>query len=202
MLDNKGRDAAKYLCCCSLLEEEAFNLYRIIARKMKHPEVDSLLVGIAYDSLKHSKILREIVKNIIRPEYSVGDCKKNIAELWQEVHSCSEEISKIKEIDADNFCAILKELVNLEDALSECYSDLLKSKVQQSIANELSKLKPADLEILENVFENIIKDKQNHREILIEIVYFFAAKKTERTIDTTPMVKYQNPNGWNRQPNM
>ena len=40
------------------------------------------------------------------------------------------------------------------------------------------------------------KQKQTHKEIILEITCHFETKETERLRHATPIVKYQNPNSW------
>jgi rubrerythrin len=198
MLTNKEKDAAMFLRCSSVLEEEMFQLYHAIAQKTQHPDVRSLLIGLAYDSLKHSKMVRELSKNIIGPNPEAKDCKRQIGELLTNVHVFFEEVSVKEEITDEDLTPILKDIADSEDLIYEKYSVLVQPRILQFVVAEISRLLPADLETLKSVFEIIIKDKENHRDILIAIIYYFATRKLEETKDNTPIVRYQNPNGWSR----
>jgi len=198
MLINQERSTSKYLLCCSGIEEQTFQLYRTCAKKVKHPEVDALLVGIAYDSLKHSKTLSELAKNIIKLEFDSHDCTGDMAELLDGLYTCTEELQKIEKLDAATFSEILKKLADVEDVLTECYTEVLQPENLEAIALELQELNYVDSYILKSVFEKIIQDKQNHKETLVNLMYFFAKKETEKTQSTAPMVKYRNPDAWNR----
>ena len=202
MLSKKEKDAVRFLRCCNVLEENLFQLYHGLARKIEHPDLKSLLVGLAYDGLKHSKIVKELSKNILGLELEVKDCRQNLGQLWKKIRELSQEISEKEEISDEDFPVVLRSLTDIEDLVNERYSAVLQLKTLQYIVGEISKLAPVDLEILKGVFEAIVRDKENHRDVLIEIIYFFATKELERTEGNTPIVKYQNPNGWNRPINM
>ncbi len=198
MLSNKEKDAAMFLRCSSVLEEEMFQLYHTMALKIRHPDIRSLLIGLAYDSLKHSKMVRELNRNILGPDLELKDCKKQIGELLTNVHVFLEGVSRKEEITDEDLALILKDIAGSEDLIYEKYSVLVQPRILQFVVTEISRLLPADLETLKSVFEIIIKDKENHRDILIAIIYYFATRKLEETRDNTPMVRYQNPNGWSR----
>jgi|SRR3972149_2697063 len=195
MDNDKIEECAKYLRCCSNIETEAFGLYDRLSQKMNNPE-SSFVLGIAYDSLKCSKIIQGLLRAFDQPDIEIKNCEKNLSALWTEISEFSKSLSKINNIDNESFCEILKELVNLEDLLIEDYVHFLKSLAPKIIADELSKLVPTDLNNFKKVFENMIDEKQKHREILIEIVYYFEAKAINRGKLATPMVKYKNPDAW------
>jgi rubrerythrin len=58
----------------------------------------------------------------------------------------------------------------------------------------VAQLYKVDSACLKSIFEWIIKDEENHREILTSIEELFT--KEESVKDTTPMVKYQHPEAW------
>ena len=59
-------DVADFLCCACILEERAYLLYKDLADKVNLPLINSLLLHIAYDSRKHSVILKGISKSIAK----------------------------------------------------------------------------------------------------------------------------------------
>jgi rubrerythrin len=194
----KLKESAEYLTCCSNIEIEAFRLYENLSRKINNPE-SSFILGIAYDSLKYSKIIQALLQTFDDFEVEGKNCKKNLTSLLQEVTAFSKTISKINNIDEESMCEILKELIKLEDLLSEAYTYFIQSFAPKILAEELSKLAPADLSNLKKVFETFIEEKENHRAILIEIIYYFEAKEADRLKHLNPIVKYQNPDSWIRQ---
>ena len=59
-------DVANFLYCACILEERAYLLYKNLADKVDLPLINSLLLHIAYDSQKHSVILKGISKSIAK----------------------------------------------------------------------------------------------------------------------------------------
>jgi hypothetical protein len=95
-------------------------------------------------------------------------------------------------------CEILKELSNLEDQLSEIYTNYLQSSSIRVISDEFSTLS-INLSNFKKIFENFIEQKQKHKETILEIIYSFEAKEADRLRNATPLVKYQNPDSWIRE---
>jgi len=200
MLSSKLAFSKRYLLCCSGLEEETLRLYMCVAKKINRPELSSLVVSLGYDSMKHSKTIKELLKTIEKPEVKIENCEKTLSELWKEIKGFSEEILKMDQISDEEFCQVFKTLAELEDCLSDSYNALLKMKIHQTLANELNKLTPVNPENLMKIFESIIDDKQKHREVLMEIGYYFATKESEKAKVDAPVVKYQNPDAWSKPP--
>jgi rubrerythrin len=193
------KNSTRHLLCCSGLEEETFCLYQCVAKKMNNPELRSLVVNIAYDSMKHSKTIRELLKTVEKTEVTTKNCRKNYSELWKEIAEVSEQVSKMQNVNNEEFYEIFKGLTELEDCLIEEYCYLLEHKIPEGLANELNKLTPINMDNLNKIFDGIIEDKQKHRETLIEIGYCFAAKDSIGAEDSTPTVRYQNPDAWNKE---
>jgi hypothetical protein len=116
--------------------------------------------------------------------------------LWKGIVEVSKQISIMGSISDEEFCDIFKSLAQLEDGLSESYYFLLGLKIHESLAEELGKLTPVNMEHLTGIFERIIEDKLRHKETLIEIGYRFAAREAAKA----PAVRYQNPDAWHEQP--
>jgi hypothetical protein len=163
---------------------------------MPYVDIQSLLIGFAYDSLKHSKMLQEISNRIQGPELQIIDCRETMKQLWQKVDDLNGNLSN-RVMDAENLPLLVKGLADLENSLSEEYSILLKSENLQYVVAEISLRAKVDSETLERVFSVIVKDKENHRNLLIDILYRLSVRKMEKAEDNTPVVKYQNPNKWN-----
>jgi rubrerythrin len=162
---------------------------------MDQAELRSAVVNIAYDTLKHSETLRELLRTVGKVEVRVENCRKNWVKLWEGIVEVSKQISMMGNISDEEFCEIFKSLAQLEDGLSESYYFLLGLKIHETLAEELGKLTPVNLEDLTGIFERIIEDKQRHKENLIEIGYRFAAREAARA----PVVRYQNPDAWHEQ---
>jgi len=192
------KNSTRHLLCCSGLEEETFHLYQCVAKKMNNPELRSLVVNIAYDSMKHSRTIKELLKTVEKTEINLKDCKQNWSGLWKEILDVSEQVSRLENINDEEFCEIFKGLTELEDCLIEGYCFLLESKVPQCLADELGRFTPINLDCLNKIFDGIIDDKQRHRETLIEIGYCFAAENSIKAKNSTPAVRYQNPDAWHK----
>jgi rubrerythrin len=191
MTDDKIKDAEQFLRGSSFLEEEIFQLYQNLAQKTEYEDIRYMLIGLAYDSLKHSKILAEIGKHFVS--------LKTIPQLSQKVNELSREISEKEKMNTEDLSTFVKRAADLEDLLSEKYIALLALENLQYVVNKLSRMTPVDIRALRSVFSGLVKDKENHRNLLIEFQYFVIAKKSEKARDTPPFTKYQNPDKWNIQ---
>jgi rubrerythrin len=60
---------------------------------------------------------------------------------------------------------------------------------------EINQLYSIDLGSVKKLFLNIIRDEETHRELLKEVKMLIVPKDE---IDSTPIVKYQNPDAWSR----
>jgi rubrerythrin len=196
MLKNTEKSAGKFLRYCSILEEETFQLYVNLARKTEYADNEAILIGLAYDCFKHSRIVRELSKYLTNPSLQVKDPRQELGLLWEQTHEFSTEIYRKTQIDTDEFSNLLKSLANLEDLISQAYTALTETKTLQFLTSEISKLSIVNYETLKGTFENIVRDKEKHRDTLIEIMYYLAAKEIEQTKDNPPQVKYQNPDRW------
>ena len=192
-------NCTRHLLCCCALEEETFRLYQRVAGKMNNPELRSLVINIAYDSLKHSKTIMELLKTVEKSEINIKKCGKHWSELWKEIVEVSDTIFKMQNVNDDEFCEIFKGLAELEERLIESYCLLLELKIPKRLANELNELTPMNLDDLDKIFDGIIEDKQRHKETLIEIGYCFAYRDSTGATDTAPPVRYQNPDAWHRE---
>ncbi len=125
-MNEKLQESAQYLKCCNQLELEAFNLYETFSKKINQPE-NCFILGFAYDSLKCAKIIQGILDYIEVPETEKTNPKKNFSELTNSVSAFTKKVSKINSIDNEVASEILKELVTLEDQLTEAYTDYAQS---------------------------------------------------------------------------
>jgi len=193
-MNEKVQESAQYLKCCTNLEIEAFRLYETFSKKINQPE-NCFILGLAYDSLKCAKIIQAILDYVDMPETEKTSPKKNFSEVTNSVSAFTKKISKINNVDYEISCEILKELSNLEDQLSEAYTNYLQSGAIKTIADEFSKL-AINLTNFKKLFETFIEQKQKHKETILEIICYFETRETERLRHATPIVKYQNPDSW------
>ena len=78
MAKMKQESIADFLRCASILEERAYSLYKNLADKMNLPLVNSLLLHIAYDSRKHSVVLKGITESIAKSKKQPKDYEKKL----------------------------------------------------------------------------------------------------------------------------
>jgi rubrerythrin len=194
MAHKDEKDVSGFLYCSSGLEERVFSLYRSLSDKVQNPLVKSLFLYIAYDSLKHSLTMRGIAETVSNTKPKPGDCEKKLKQIWEKVIAFSEEISKQEKVSDQELPAIARELTGFEDSLSEEYSVFVQLKTLEYMTKEVTQQYKVDLASLKNIFELIIKDKENHREILTSIEELFTSEETAK--DNTPIVRYQHLDAW------
>ena len=193
-MNEKLQESAQSLKCLNNLETEAFRLYETLAKKINPPE-SSFILSLAYDSLKCAKIMQGILDYIDLPETENLNCKKNLTELSDNISKFTKKLVKTNNLNYEISCEILKELTNMEDQLSEIYANYVQSPAIKIVADEFSKL-ALNLSNFKKIFETFVEQKQKHRETLIEIIYCFEAKESERLRTMAPTFKYKNPDSW------
>jgi len=72
----KQESVADFLRCASILEERAYLLYKSLADKVNLPLINSLLLHIAFDSRKHSIILKGISESIVKQKKATQRLRK------------------------------------------------------------------------------------------------------------------------------
>jgi hypothetical protein len=197
-MNDKLQESAQYLKYCSIIENETFKLYETFSKKINQPE-NNFILGLAYESLKNAKIIQGILDSFDQLETENKNDKKNLLELTAEIKNLSKKISKINNMNYVISYEFLKEFINLEDLLSEIYTNYLQSSGTKVLVDELSKAVAVNFGNFKKVFENFVEEKGKHRETLIEIIYCLEAKETEIHRQITPTVKYQNPSAWNHE---
>src|SRR4030043_1247041 len=96
------KDIAAFLYCSSNLEGPAFSLYRNMAEKTGNQLTRSSFIYIAYDSLKHSVIMKGIAQTISQSAPKTEDCENKLKQVWTQITALSEEMAgKNKLNDAD-----------------------------------------------------------------------------------------------------
>jgi rubrerythrin len=79
--------------------------------------------------------------------------------------------------------------------LGEEYYVFVHLKTLDLMMKEINQLYSIDLGSVKKLFLNIIRDEETHRELLKEVKMLIVPKDE---IDSTPIVKYQNPDAWSR----
>jgi rubrerythrin len=195
MVRDKKRDVVQFLCCSVKLEDEIFRIYQELANKTNYVDLQSLLVCLAYDSLKHSKMLEELSKHFDRPAVEDSECETTLGQLWTKANDLSTQIFS-KVFDDEGLALFVKSVADLENSLSEGYSVFFEIVPLQNIVDEMSQSTTVDLGTLKRTFSIIVADVENHRNLLIDILYWLSAKKMEKAGTSNPAVKYQNPDRW------
>lgn len=190
----EGKKPVEYLSYCIVLEEQMFSLYNIVAKKMCSPELSNIIVALAYDSLKHSKTMEELLKPAAKVSVDLNECEGTLVKAWNEIRNCLSGLSEIEFIRHEILPDFLKSLTNIEDTMSEIYSNFIKSKLVDNFA--FSNLVPATKENVTFIMNFMIEDNIKHRAMLIEAVYFFNKNKCKDEINTAPVVRYRNPDSW------
>jgi len=190
------KKSTRYLTCCKMLEGEVFRLYNNVIRKMNRPELSIIVVALAQDSLKHSKIIQELFKPITKTDLELEQCHGDIVKVCQEINNCLDALSSVEFISDDMLPDFLKDLANLEDCVYEIYSFFLESEMLENFVRGASYLMPITTENLTFIINLMMEDNLRHRDMLIEDVYFFKKNKLKNTEAKAPVVKYQNPDSW------
>jgi rubrerythrin len=187
------KDIAAFLYCSSNLEERVFSLYRNMSERTDNQVTRSSFIYIAYDSLKHSVIMKGIAQTISPSAPKTEDCENKLKQVWTQVSALSEEMTDKNKLMDTDLPDLMHRLAGLENSFSEEYFVLVQLKTFQFMAKEISQMYKIDFESLKGIFELIIKDEENHREILTSLEDFL---RKEPSKDTTPVVRYQHPEAW------
>jgi rubrerythrin len=182
-----------FINCLSVLEENAFLLYKAFSGKIEMPLVKSFLLSIAEDSHKHSMLLKGVADSMGKPE-KPKDCAKKTGETWRLIDTFYKEISAKEKITESELSQLSEKLAYLESILGEEYYVFVQMKTLQLMVNEINQLYYIDLGSVKTIFVKIINDEEHHREILEKIKNI--VNRTAKATDNSPAVKYQNPDAW------
>ncbi len=193
------KDLAALFYCSSILEEKTYQLYYELGRKVSHPILKSMILGIASDSKKHSKTFEELSKSLVSVKPKTKQCQKVLGPTWENLISLKKEIVRKESIDLKRLHQIMEKLALLEYSLSEEYQIFVQLKTLQFMTKEVNQSYDVNLKNVEYLFKSIIDEEQEHREILLQIMEL-SKEKEEKLNDNAPMVKYQNPDAWYQVP--
>lgn len=199
MAKMKQESIADFLHCASVLEERAYLLYKRLADKVDIPLVNSLMLHIAYDSRKHSVILKGISESIAKPKKQPKNCEKKLflGGPWTVIENLARDIDREKTIPKKNMSSLIKKLMLLESTVGEEYYILVQLKTLQYMTKEIREIYNVDLEDLKDVLGTIIRDEETHRELLSKMKKILIGKEKQKA-DRTPQFKYQNPDAWSK----
>ncbi len=192
---DEAKKPVEYLSYCVVLEEQMFSLYNNLVNKMRSPELSNIVVGLAYDCLKHAKIIEELLKPIPKIAVDLNECEGMQIKAWNEIRNCLSGLSEVNYIRQDILPDFLKSLTNVEDTMADIYASFLKSKLADDFTCVVSCVIPATKENLTFIMNSMIEDNLKHRAMLIEAVYFFNKNRCKNEANA-PVVRYQNPDSW------
>jgi rubrerythrin len=195
----KQESIADFLRCASILEERAYLLYKSLADKVNLPLINSLLLHIAFDSRKHSIILKGISESIAKQNKQPRDCEKRLffGGTWTAIEHLAGEIARKERIPREHMSSLLEKLMLLESTVGEGYYVLVQLKTLEYMTREIREIYNVDLEDLKDILETIIRDEETHRKLLSKMKKILVGEE-KQTEDIAPAVKYKNPNAWSR----
>jgi rubrerythrin len=199
MVKMKQESVTDFLHCASILEERAYSLYKNLADKVNLPLVNSLLLHIAYDSRKHSAVLKGITESIAEPRKQPKDYEKKLffGKTWSVIENLAKEIAKEQRIPKKSMASLVKKLMLLESTVGEEYHILVQLKTLQYMTREIREVYNVDIKDLKDILVIIIRDEETHRKLLAKMKKILVGKE-EQMEDKAPAFRYQNPNAWSR----
>ena len=195
----KQESVADFLRCASILEERAYLLYKSFADKVNLPLINSLLLSIAFDSRKHSIILKGISESMAKPRKQPRGCEKKLffGGTWTAIERLAGEIAKKERIPREHMSSLLEKLMLLESTVGEEYYILVHLKTLEYMTREIREIYNVDLKDLKDILETIIRDEETHRELLSKMKKILVGEE-KQTEEKAPAVKYKNPDAWSR----
>ena len=197
MAKKRQDSIADFLLCSSVLEEKTFLLYKRLSDKVDIPLVHSLLLYIAYDSQKHSEILRGISESISKSEKKAKDCEKRFGDSGATIERLLQEIADEGKTHSLSAPSLVKKLTILESTFGEEYYSLVQLKTLEYMEKEIRETYDVDVADLKGILETIIRDEEFHSELLAKMKRILSAEE-EKTEAKAPMVKYTHPDSWSR----
>jgi rubrerythrin len=192
-------DVADFLYCACILEERAYLLYKNLADKVDFPLINSLLLHIAYDSRKHSVILKGIIKSVAKAKKIPKNREKELffGESWTAIEHLVREIDEKERIPKEHLSSLIHKLMILESTVADKYYCLVQLKALRYIAREISEIYNLDVKDLKEILNVIIRDEETHVKLLSKMKSILVGKE-KQTEEIAPVVKYTNPDAWRR----
>ena len=195
-MSKKIPEAAKYLYGCLTLEKEVNHLYITATKKLPSPMLTIITTAISYDYQKHVTMIQELLKPLdssINPDDLPKEFKKSVNEIGKLNNALANE----DKIDFDEVRDLLKNLTALEEGLHNFYSNFVESKMIEDYSNALLEVSDLTSEYLSFILNTIMQENMEHREMLIEGLSFHS-KNEQKNKNSTPLIRYQNPDAWVR----
>ena len=158
------KDVARLLSCSSILEGKVAAAYKQLSGRVKDPLVESLLLSISYDSLKHSILLKGISKIIVDLRVGEGDCEMVMGGVWKKLIAFSEEEELMgAKIRDEELSSIVDKMMRFESLCGEEYLTRLDLQVLKLVVKDLE----VDSESLKYILDGIIEDKKRHEKTML-----------------------------------
>jgi rubrerythrin len=196
MSEKRQKDFVGFINCLSILESQTSLLYGDIAAKVASPLVRALLEEIAFDSQKHSALLKGVSESITHQKKGQKECEKQNS-ILQNVFELQKEISKMQKITSEDLLKLNENLQLLEAQMGEEYYVFVQMRTLTMMTNQINQNYNIDLSNVKRIFTTIINDEERHTELL-ETVKKMSAPEEQSS--NTPMVKFQNPDAWYQSP--
>jgi len=160
-------ELARLAHCCSILEDAVARAYRRMALLTVEKEVKPLLLYIAHDSLKHSKVLREVAKSLsAKAKADLEACREQMGEAWKKVVESAMAMDSRKEkIMVEELLSVIDGMEDIESFAGEEYLMLINSRAMQVVPRKDKR----GLELYKAVLELIAEDEERHKSILMKI---------------------------------
>jgi hypothetical protein len=194
-LSEKTREFAKYLYGCLAIEKEVNLLYASSTKKLHSQQLQIIITALAYDNQKHAAVLQKLREPLFYIHLSSDELSKEFKKIICELSQLRYTIDMKGNLDKEDTITLLKSLAEVEDCLGNLYGNLIESKLADDYSNTVLNDSGLTSENLKYILQTLNQDNLKHRDMLIESLYFFN-RNLQKTKDTTPIVRYQNPNAW------
>lgn len=192
---NGQKALADYLYCLSVLESDTAQLYHSLSDQTEIPLAKTLLLHVSIDSTKHSTILKGITDSLTTSKKNVKDCRKNLGEIWHLVDALRNEVAGKQSGSKLGAPQIMEKLTILESSLGEEYHMVIQMKNLEYLSKEINQFYDVKLDSIRKIIKGIIRDEDNHRELLVTIRRLLEKTKAKKS-DNTPIVRFQSPDAW------
>jgi hypothetical protein len=194
-MSKKIREVNKYLYGCFAVEKEANLLYVTATRKLPSQQLSAITTALAYNHQKNAAVIQELLKPIVRLHLNSYKLSKEFKEGIGEISKLRNALDMRDNLEGEEINELLKNLTNVEDYLNDLYTELLESRLIENYSYTFSEVSASTRESIEYILQALKQDNLKHRDMLVESI-FFNRKIQQRNEDTTPIVRYKNPDAW------
>jgi hypothetical protein len=190
MSNNNIRSLEGFIYNLSLLEEESFQLYNNISKKVDIPMIRALFEEISLDSKKHYQLLKGIIDSMPKIDLKIKDSQKKLNKAQNVMENFSSYFVDMAEINENNLPKLIEKLTLLESQMGEEYVILVQAKSIVFFASEISREYNFNSENIKRIFEKIISDEEHHREIL-ETIKEIVNQKDKELLINDPLLHFR-----------